>query len=70
MRLRLTRKLTTAALLGGCLVAASAWAAEPAAGLSSPEQARYLTELKRLYLTQDERQALLAHSNDLLKTYA
>lgn len=70
MRLRLTRKLMTAALLGGCLVAASAWAAEPEAGLSSPEQARYLTELKRLYLTQDERQALLAHSNDLLKSYA
>ena len=70
MRLRLTRKLMTAALLGGCLVTASASAAEPAAGLSSPEQARYLTELKRLYLTQDERQALLAHSNDLLKTYA
>ena len=70
MRLRLTRKLISAALLGSCLIASPGWGAEPAAGLSSPEQARYLAELKRLYLTQDEGQALLAHSNDLLKTYA
>ena len=70
MRLRLTRKLIGAALLGSCLVAAPTWATEPAAGLSGSEQASYLTELKRLYLTQSERQALLAHSNDLLKTYA
>lgn len=70
MQLRLTRKLITAVLLGGCLLSAPGWAAEPAAGLSSSEQARYLADLKRLYLTQDDRQALLAHSNDLLKTYA
>ncbi|HSX89725.1 MAG TPA: hypothetical protein VLG17_17265 [Pseudomonas sp.] len=70
MRLRLTRKLMTVVLLGGCLAATAGWAAEPSAGLSSSEQARYLTELKRLYLTENDRQALLAHSNDLLKTYA
>ncbi|MHA6492281.1 hypothetical protein ACX0MV_03395 [Pseudomonas borbori] len=70
MQLRLTRKLINTALLAVCLGANPLLAAEPAAGLSSSEQARYLSELKRLYLTQDERQALLAHSNDLLKTYA
>jgi hypothetical protein len=57
-------------LLGGCLVASPLFADEPTAGLSGGEQASYLAELKRLYLTQDERQALLAHSNDLLNTYA
>ncbi|MGH8353899.1 MAG: hypothetical protein ACRERY_10285 [Pseudomonas sp.] len=70
MRLRLTRRLTglvfCAALLAS--LAAPAGAAETA--LRGEEQARYLAELKRLYLTADERQALLAHSNDLLKTYA
>ncbi|NQD92460.1 hypothetical protein HP532_07325 [Pseudomonas sp. CrR25] len=70
MQLRLTRKLISAVLLGGCLAVSSVFASEPAAGLSSAEQARYLAELKRLYLTQDERQALLAHSNELLQTYA
>jgi hypothetical protein len=54
----------------GCLVAPPALAGEPAAGLSSAEQASYLDGLKRLYLSQDERQALLQHSNALLTTYA
>jgi len=67
MRLGLTR------ILNGMLLAAvatmgSVQAEEPT--LSSEEQGRYLSELKRLYLTEDERKALLAHSNDLLKTYA
>ena len=70
MQLRLTSKLISAVLLGCCLLAGPLSAAESAAGLSGAEQDRYLAELKRLYLTQDERQALLAHSNDLLKTYA
>ncbi|WP_256665817.1 hypothetical protein [Pseudomonas sp. 8Z] len=39
-------------------------------GVQGDEQAAYLSELKRLYLTTDERQALLAHSNALLDTYA
>jgi hypothetical protein len=54
----------------GCLAAAPALASEPAAGLSSAEQAGYLADLQRLYLSQDERQALLLHSNALLTTYA
>jgi len=48
--------------------AAPAQASE--AQLSGEEQARYLADLKRLYLTKDERKALLAHSNALLDTYA
>ena len=52
------------------LAASSAQAAEPEAELSGAEQARYLNELKKLYLTSDERQALLAQSNELLDTYA
>lgn len=70
MQLRLTRKLVSAVLLSTCLGASPVFSAEPGAGLSSAEQGNYLLELKRLYLTQNERQALLAHCNDLLKTYA
>ncbi|MDX1296999.1 MAG: hypothetical protein R3260_01990 [Pseudomonas sp.] len=70
MQLRLTRKLVSAVLLSTCLGVSPVFSAEPGAGLSSAEQGNYLLELKRLYLTQNERQALLAHCNDLLKTYA
>ena len=37
--------------------------------LGSQESAKYLAGLKALYLTSDERQALLSHSNALLETY-
>lgn len=67
MRLGLTRRLSGLLLL--LSLGASAQAASEAQ-LSGEEQARYLAELKRLYLTQDERKALLAHSNALLDTYA
>ena len=71
MQLRLTRKLMAAALLlGGCLLGNPAFAGEPAAGLSGAEQTRYLAELKRRYQTEDERKALLAHSNELLQAHA
>ena len=70
MQLRLTRKLISAALLASAIGASPVFAAESGAGLSSAEQGNYLLELKRLYLTENERQALLAHCNDLLKTYA
>ncbi|MFP6851460.1 MAG: hypothetical protein VCA57_22585 [Pseudomonas sp.] len=70
MQLRLTRELIFAVLLSGGVVTTPLLAAEPESRLSSAEQGNYLLELKRLYLTQDERQALLAHCNDLLKTYA
>ena len=45
-------------------------AEESTASLSGSEQANYLAELKALYLTDSERQALLAHSNSLLDSYA
>src|SRR3989338_10079174 len=70
MQLRLTRKLISAVLLSSCMVTSTAFAAEPDTGLSSAEQGNYLLELKRLYLTENDRQALLAHCNDLLTTYA
>lgn len=52
------------------MASSTAFSAETSTGLSSAEQGNYVLELKRLYLTQNERQALLAHCNDLLKTYA
>ena len=45
-------------------------AEEIASGLSSPEQASYLAAIKRAHPQADERQALLAQCNQLLKTYA
>lgn len=71
MRLGLTRRLSGLLLLlslGGAATSTAVTAAE--AQLGGDEQGRYLSELKRLYLTQDERKALLAHSNALLDTYA
>ena len=54
--------VTAAVLLGGCVAVSPVFAGEPGGGLSSAEQSNYLAELKRLYLTQDERQALLAQA--------
>jgi hypothetical protein len=69
MRQRLTRRLCKLLLCIGLAVAA-----EPSfcqqAELDGSEQARYLADLKALYLTADERAALIAHSNALLDTYA
>ncbi|MDN5515617.1 MAG: hypothetical protein L0G82_10305 [Pseudomonas sp.] len=61
-----------AMLLGGALCAAlpALASADDKAVLQGAEQAAYLDGLKRLYLTENERQALLAHSNALLETYA
>lgn len=70
MQMRLTRKLIFALLISSGLVSVAPVSADSATGLSSPEQANYLHELKRLYSTQDERKALLAHVNKLLETYA
>lgn len=70
MRQGLTSRLArifTAAIAGSVMLCASA--AEPLQ-LSSEESARYLAELRRLYLTNSDRQALLAHGNGLLETYA
>jgi hypothetical protein len=69
MQLRLT-KLITAVLLSSCVATHLSFADESAASLSGSEQGQYLAKIKRLYLTDNDRQALLAHCNDLLKTYA
>ena len=50
-------------VLGGLLHAAETNRLEP------EESARYLSQLRALYLTSDERVALLAHTNALLETY-
>ena len=68
MRQGLTRRLSGLLLMLSLGAGAPAQASE--AQLSGEEQARYLAELNRLYLTKDERKALLAHSNALLDTYA
>ena len=70
MLMGLTRQLGGALLLCGLLFSVGARAAETQPALSSEEQARYLSELKRLYMTSDERKALFAHANSLLSTYA
>lgn len=70
MQLRQTRSRLSALFLSCWLAAPLAFATDPAPILSSSEQGQYLQELKRTYQTQNERQALLAHCNQLLKTYA
>ena len=62
---RLSKLLLISILL---IISGQLKAAEPIT-LGSDEPSRYLAELKTLYLTQNERKALLAHSNALLKTY-
>ena len=68
------RSITTRSLLPILMLTALAGASlnvgAEQSGLQDDEQRAYLTRLKSLYLTQDERQALLAHSNALLQTYA
>ncbi|HEY1027037.1 MAG TPA: hypothetical protein VGE28_05330 [Pseudomonas sp.] len=61
-----------AMLLGGVFLATGSVIshADEATALQGAEQRTYLDGLKRLYLTDSERQALLAHSNALLETYA
>lgn len=58
-------------LLLGSLLLLNGMAAHAAESntLGSDEPARYLREIKSLYLTADERTALLAHANALLETY-
>ncbi|PAU56321.1 hypothetical protein [Pseudomonas indica] len=70
MRRRLTRRLGGLFLITALFGSIPVHSAETGAALSGDEPARYLAEIKRLYLTEDERKALLAHCNDLLQTYA
>jgi len=70
MRQGLTSRLAKLVMVSVLwVIGTPAMAAEPIE-LGSEESARYLTELKKLYLTTSDREALLAHSNGLLDTYA
>ncbi|WP_437882612.1 hypothetical protein [Pseudomonas sp. LRF_L74] len=66
----LTRRLSGILLFCGLWGALVLPSVAQEAQLSGDEQVRYLNEIKRLYMTQDEREALLAHVNALLETYA
>jgi hypothetical protein len=70
MRTTLTRlTLALSAIFLSCGLT-SMHAAEISSGLSSPEQSSYLAAIKRAHPQANERQALLAQCNQLLKTYA
>lgn len=69
MQQGLTSRLLNFLMVSLLLVACGQLKAAETNTLGSDEPARYLAELKSLYLTSNERQALLAHTNALLKTY-
>ena len=70
MRQGLTSRLAKLVMVSlFCTFGTPLQAAEPVE-FASDESANYLAELRRLYLTGSDRQALLAHSNGLLGTYA
>ncbi|WP_177327046.1 hypothetical protein [Pseudomonas sp. 10B238] len=69
MQQGLTSRLSKLLLISIFLIASGQLKAAESNTLGSDEPSRYLAELKTLYLTTDERKALLAHSNALLKTY-
>ena len=69
MRQGLTSRLSKLLLISLFLTASVSLQADESPALSSDESAHYLAELKALYLTSDERKALLAHSNALLETH-
>jgi hypothetical protein len=70
MLAKLTRLTRPLGLLFFTGLLANASAAEIDSGLISPEQSRYLAEIKRAYPNVSERQALLAQCNQFLNTYA
>lgn len=70
MQLRLTRNLAKIALLFSLSSGLAVQAAEQVASLAGEESARYLQQLRSLYMTSDDRKALLEHSNALLQAYA
>ncbi|WP_241663889.1 hypothetical protein [Stutzerimonas nosocomialis] len=70
MRRGLTSQLSKLLLIPLFCVCVPTVSAQNQGSLGSDEPARYLAQIKGLYLTENERDALLAHSNDLLNTYA
>ncbi|MHB0818795.1 hypothetical protein ACYCFK_10985 [Stutzerimonas stutzeri] len=69
MRQGLTSRLSKLLVLSVFLVVGIPVQAAETNTLGSDEPGKYLAELKALYLTADERMALLAHGNALLETY-
>ena len=69
MQQGLTSRLSKILVLSLLLVAGGPLQAAEANLLEAEESGRYLAGLKALYLTGDERTALLAHGNALLDTY-
>jgi hypothetical protein len=70
MQQGLTSRLLNLLLISVALIASGQLRADAPSVSGSDESSRYLQELKTLYLTQNERKALLAHSNALLETHA
>lgn len=70
MRQGLTSRLAKLVMVSVLCVIGTPLIASEVVEFGSDESARYLTELKKLYLTSSDREALLAHSNGLLDTYA
>lgn len=70
MQRALTSRLSSLILISALCLASTQIAARDTNSLTSDESANYLAGLKSLYLTESEREALLAHSNALLGTYA
>ena len=66
----LTSRLAKLVLVSVFCVLGTPLMASETVEFGSDESARYLTELKKLYLTNSDREALLAHSNGMLDTYA
>lgn len=69
MQQGLTSRLIKLLLIPLVIVASGQLKAAEPSVLEADDSARYLAELKALYLVSDERSALLAHSNALLDTY-
>lgn len=69
MRQGLTSRLSKLLLISLFLGASVPLQAAETNTLDAAESAQYLAELKALYLTADERNALLEHSNALLQTH-
>jgi len=70
MQRALTRRLSALLLIPVLCIASAQLAAEAQNSLGSEESEKYLKEIKALYLTSSERDALLVHSNTMLATYA
>lgn len=70
MRQGLTSLVSKLLLISLFLGVSVSLKAAETAGLTSAEPAQYLARLKDLYLTSNQREALLAHSNALLESHA